>query len=273
MLFCSIFTSDPIFPPGSQSQDTDICTIIGTNKLCVQRDVIGVRGENVILPCWFNHREGNNIKNLSLVWNKYYNYRHNIIFRSFTKYAHEQFKGRIQGVGNPSEGDGMVRIRDLKMEDEGTYVCRFEFHEKMFFLSSHISSCGFEAMEGKRTRLRFVNSSTSWSLFCEAEAKPRPKITWWNPQGLLLNGSETKIISGYNITREDPEGNYSCLVQNQHGTGKGFVFYEGFEGTSETRGITGILVGRSSAIILVFLLVFVLIYYLCKKQGNPSGEE
>ena len=126
-----------------------------------------------------------------------------------------------------------------------------------------------------------MNSSTSWRLFCEAEAKPGPNITWWNPQGLLINGSETvvssnnqndlqKIISSYNITRKDPEGKYSCLVQNQHGTGKGFVFYGEFEGT---RGITGIVIGCTSAIILVLLLLIVLICYIYKKKQNPAQGE
>ena len=121
----------------------------GTKKLCVQRDVIGVRGEDVILPCRFNHNEGNKIKYLRLVWYKYYNDGFNITFMSFTKYTHERFKGRIQTVGNPSEGDGTVRIRDLKMEDEGTYMCGFWFTQGIA-----LSLVGFNTSEEKGTRLR-----------------------------------------------------------------------------------------------------------------------
>ena len=86
-----------------------------------------------------------------------------------------------------------------------------------------------------------MHSSTSWRLFCKAEAKQRQNITWWNPHGLLLNGNDRlviardqnyiqEIIGVYNIKEEDPEGNYSCLVQNQHGVAKGFVFYKSSEG-------------------------------------------
>ena len=124
----------------------------GTKKLCVQRDVIGVRGEDVILPCRFNHNEGNNITIMSFVWDKYYNNRDTLIFKSSTKYTHERFKGRIQIVGNPSEGDGTVRIRDLKMEDEGTYKCGIWFYKRTQWRTWYRD--GFYASEEKQTRLR-----------------------------------------------------------------------------------------------------------------------
>ena len=124
----------------------------GTKEVCVQRDVIGVRGEDVILPCRFNHNEGNNITDLSFVWYKNYNYRYNFIFMSLTNDTHEGFKGRIQTVGNPSEGDGTVRIRDLKMEDEGTYMCVFWFYEGTQWRTWN--PVVFSASEEKRTRLR-----------------------------------------------------------------------------------------------------------------------
>uniref|UniRef100_A0A8C4QVM4 Ig-like domain-containing protein n=1 Tax=Eptatretus burgeri TaxID=7764 RepID=A0A8C4QVM4_EPTBU len=266
----------------------------GTKKLCVQHNVIGVQGEAVILPCLFNHNERNNITDLSFILYKYYNNsRYNMIINSSTNDTDVGFKERIQTVGNPSEGDGSVRIRDLKKEDEGTYGCRCEFREWRSWWSSW-HRVGFEAREGKQTRLRvdvspkilriwkdFVNSSTSWRLFCEAEAKPRPNITWWNPLGHLLDGNEMKenthhqnesqiIISSYNITGEDPGGNYSCLVQNQHGTVKRFVFSGAFEGTSETRGITGIVIGCSTALILVLLLLIVFGFLIYKKKRNPA---
>ena len=121
----------------------------GTKEVCVQRDVIGVRGEDVILPCRFNHNEGNKITNLNLVWYKDYNH---FLFMSFTKYTHKRSKGSIQTVGNPSEGDGTVRIRDLNMEDEATYGCWFSFSDRTQGRTRYPD--GFDASEEKRTRLR-----------------------------------------------------------------------------------------------------------------------
>uniref|UniRef100_UPI0035901A09 uncharacterized protein n=1 Tax=Myxine glutinosa TaxID=7769 RepID=UPI0035901A09 len=188
---------------GSHIHETYNCTMEGTKKLCVQREVMGVRGEDVILPCRFNHSKGNNITNLNLVLSKYFSSGHNVvIFNNFNNDTDGGFNGRIQTVGSLSEGDGSVRIRYLKIEDEGTYRCRFEFDEWRSSLSSWHHGA-LEARKGKETTVRvdvypkilhvwreFVNSSTSWKLFCEAEAKPRPNITWWNPQGHLVNGSE-----------------------------------------------------------------------------------
>uniref|UniRef100_UPI00358F39CA cell adhesion molecule 4-like n=1 Tax=Myxine glutinosa TaxID=7769 RepID=UPI00358F39CA len=277
----------------SHIHDTYNCTMEGTKKLCVQREVMGVRGADVILPCRFNHSEGNNIKDLSLVLYKYYNSRYNFIFNSSTNDTDGGFHSRIQTVGILSGGDGSVRIRDLKMEDEGTYRCRFEFYELRSWWSSWHHGA-LEARERKQTTVRvdvspkilhvwreFVNSSTSWKLFCEAEAKPRPNITWWNPQGHLVNGSEVmeiqnhqnelqKIVSSYNITGEDLEGNYSCLVKNQHGTADGFVMYGEMEGTSEERGTTGAMIGCSTALILFLLLLIVFGFLIYKKKRNPA---
>ena len=124
----------------------------GTKKLCVQHNVIGVQDEAVILPCMFNDNEGNNITDLSFVLYKYDNSRYKVIINSSTNDTDGEFKGRIQTVGNPSEGDGSVRIRDLKREDEGTYMCRFEFTERKG--SWGWWSASFDAIYGKQTRLR-----------------------------------------------------------------------------------------------------------------------
>uniref|UniRef100_A0A8C4R7H9 Immunoglobulin V-set domain-containing protein n=1 Tax=Eptatretus burgeri TaxID=7764 RepID=A0A8C4R7H9_EPTBU len=95
-------------------------------ELCAQRELIGLWGEDVILPCLFNHSERNTIKDVHLLLYKTKRSTENILYNSSSNYTHESFKGRVQSVGNPSEGDGSVRIRDLKMEDEGTFICRFD---------------------------------------------------------------------------------------------------------------------------------------------------
>uniref|UniRef100_A0A8C4RAG0 Immunoglobulin domain-containing protein n=1 Tax=Eptatretus burgeri TaxID=7764 RepID=A0A8C4RAG0_EPTBU len=102
----------------TQTRDTNVCTIKEMMELCVQREVIGVRGEDAILPCLFHHNEGNNTSELVFILYKGNDFIYDSMSRS---------KGRIQTVGNPSEGDGTVRIIDLKMEDEGTYGCGFRF--------------------------------------------------------------------------------------------------------------------------------------------------
>uniref|UniRef100_A0A8C4NDJ5 Ig-like domain-containing protein n=1 Tax=Eptatretus burgeri TaxID=7764 RepID=A0A8C4NDJ5_EPTBU len=234
---------------GLQIQTTDVCTKVGTIKLCVEREVIGVRGDDLILPCQLSHNEGNNIKDFIFIWYKFYSGKPNVIFKSSENVMRDSFKGRIQSLGNSNMGNGSVRIRDLKMEDQGMYKCRFEFYMWGGWFSRW-NYDGFQAGTGKDTNVRVdvrpkilevhrevMNSSTSWKLFCEAEVKPTPNISWRNPEDLLGNGSEIlvnlkyqnelqMIITKHNITEEDRDGNYSCLIWNQLSVEKEFIFYK-----------------------------------------------
>ena len=119
------------FPTESRNLDKDNCTIEDKGggivlELCVQYEVIGVRGEDVILPCQFYHSNLNILKDLRLlVKNK--GTKGNVVYNSSSNETREDFKGRIELVGNPSSGDGTVSIRHLRMGDQGVYLCRFEW--------------------------------------------------------------------------------------------------------------------------------------------------
>uniref|UniRef100_A0A8C4R3S2 Ig-like domain-containing protein n=1 Tax=Eptatretus burgeri TaxID=7764 RepID=A0A8C4R3S2_EPTBU len=293
IILCKILLSE-----SQSSQDTNHCTIEEIKhdgilmELCVQREVIGVRSEDVTLPCWFHHNQANNVKRLSLILSRAYADESNVvILDSATNFIGESFEGRIQIVGNPSEGEGTVRIRDLKMEDEGMYVCRFEFTilKMTWFSGDKWRPSGFQAKEGKRTELRIdvhprilhiwrevVNSSTSWRLLCEAEAKPRPIITWWNPQGLLVYGSESvvspndqnqfQIVSSLNMRRGDPEGKYSCLVRNKYGVAKDFVFFEELETTVKES------IAVVCSITLIGVIILIVVGFIIYKKQQTTGE-
>uniref|UniRef100_UPI00358E40B8 immunoglobulin superfamily member 10-like isoform X3 n=1 Tax=Myxine glutinosa TaxID=7769 RepID=UPI00358E40B8 len=175
----------------------------------------------------------------------------------------------------------IVNVYEIKEEDpEGNYSCLVQ--------NEHGAVKGFVYYKSMRPKIlrvwrEFLNSSCSWRLLCEVEAKPRPNITWWHPQG-LLNGSEIlvssnnynefqKIISSYNLTKEDTEGNYSCVVHNEYGAVKKSVFHVESKKKSGAQGITGSVLGGSIASILVIVLLLVVwVYYIYKKQPNPSKE-
>uniref|UniRef100_A0A8C4QDM5 Ig-like domain-containing protein n=1 Tax=Eptatretus burgeri TaxID=7764 RepID=A0A8C4QDM5_EPTBU len=240
-----------VFPTGSQTKDTYNCTIevkpAGIKiELCAQRNVIGFRGEDVVLPCLFECSKQNTLSNLHLLFVKdkliKENPKLNLVYNSSSKYTSYDFKGRIEPVGNPSSGDGSLQIRDLRMEDERTYVCRFQW------TNSDGREEGFESRHAKRPKLQVdvhpkilriqsdFNSSTSWGLLCQAKAKPSPNITWLNPQGHLINEGEATVVamdqnkiryvSFLNRTEDDPEGNYTCLVKNKDGTTTGNVIFD-----------------------------------------------
>jgi len=111
-----------------------------------------VRGEDVILPFQFNHSNLNTFKDLHLLLFKdrrmRENPKHNVVYNSSSNQTREDFKGRIEPVGNPSSGDGTVRIRHLRMEDQGEYTCRFEWTK------SNGEREGFTVRKWKTTNLQ-----------------------------------------------------------------------------------------------------------------------
>uniref|UniRef100_UPI00358EAD7C sialic acid-binding Ig-like lectin 15 n=1 Tax=Myxine glutinosa TaxID=7769 RepID=UPI00358EAD7C len=284
-------------PTGQQIQNTNNCTMENkrgiTLELCAQREVIGIRGEDVILPCRFHHSKQNTFKDLYLVLYKKKSRKGKkaqnvIIYNSSSNSPRDDFKGRIEPVGNPGEGDGSVRIRNLTMEDQGRYRCRFEWRK------SNGPKDGFTTGKNKLTNLHidvrpkilnisraFVNSSNSWKLFCEAEAKPEPNITWWSPQGLNLNASQVgvdemypkkpqKIYSSLIITNKLIEGKFKCLVQNMHGEDHKYVT---FEQKSQKVSWSLVLWTTLLSIVLLLLLLTVGFYIFqkkCKNQGRTG---
>uniref|UniRef100_UPI00358FB078 uncharacterized protein n=1 Tax=Myxine glutinosa TaxID=7769 RepID=UPI00358FB078 len=297
-IFCALMMMILVSVPTAQEiYATNNCTIVEKGgvvifKFCAQREVIGIRGEEVILPCRFYHIKQNTFKDLYLVLYKNKGNRHNpkqnSVYNSSSNYTADDFKGRIEPAGNPGEGDGSVRIRNLTMEDQERYQFRFEWTK------SNGKKDGCSIPESRRTNLQvdvrpkilnisraFVNSSNSWKLFCEAEAKPEPNITWWSPQGLKLNASQVGVdemypkkpqhfMSGLIITNKLIEGKFKCLVQNMHGEDHKYV---SFEQKSQKVSWSLVLWTTLLSIVLLLLLLTVGFYIFqkkCKNQGRTG---
>ena len=129
-----------------------------------------------------------------------------------------------------------------------------------------------------------MSSSNSWRMVCEAEAKPKPNITWLNPKGLPINGTKItsstnvqnefphsisvyNIISVFNITEENPEGKYTCLVENKYNKAQDHVIHLITTGNGSSQWI---VVGCSIALILVLLLLFAVGLRIYRKKRNHS---
>uniref|UniRef100_A0A8C4QR96 Ig-like domain-containing protein n=1 Tax=Eptatretus burgeri TaxID=7764 RepID=A0A8C4QR96_EPTBU len=126
----------------------------------------------------------------------------------------------------------------------------------------------------------FVNSGTSWRLFCEAKAKPRPNITWWNPRGLLLNESQVLIeqddpnkvqiiISTLNITNNEREWRYWCLAQNKHGTAHQRIDFC----KKPVHGVSWPIVAWSTSLCLVLLVLAVGLSLYIKNWKRNEGTQ
>uniref|UniRef100_UPI00358FBE6A uncharacterized protein n=1 Tax=Myxine glutinosa TaxID=7769 RepID=UPI00358FBE6A len=275
---------------GARNLDTENCTIEekGTKRLelCVEREVIGLRGGSATFPCSFTYQSNKwKIKNLTFVifTHRSKNGKRITGYRDKGRIEKmKRFEGRVEKMEKPEQGLWSMKINNLRVEDENTYVCRFMYNESEDGGNWRIS--GFDARQKIRTKLRvdvqpkildiskeFVHSSNSWRVICEGEAKPGPNITWLNPKGLPVNGAKIasspngknglqNIISTFNITGEDPEGQYTCLVKNKYGMAQDHV----------NTGKQWIVIGCSIALSLVLLLLFAVGLHIYRKKRNPG---
>uniref|UniRef100_UPI00358F2646 carcinoembryonic antigen-related cell adhesion molecule 1-like n=1 Tax=Myxine glutinosa TaxID=7769 RepID=UPI00358F2646 len=278
---------------GAGNLDTENCTIEekGTKclELCVEREVIGFRGGSATFPCSFTYQSNKwKIKNLTFVIFTHHSKNGKRITGYDDKGGIEKmkrFEGRVEKMEKPKQGLWSMEINNLRVEDENTYVCRFMYNESEDGINWGKS--GFEPRNGKRTKLwvdvqpkilniskEFVNSSNSWRVICEGEAKPGPNITWLNPKGLPVNGAKIasspngknglqNITSTLTITGEDPEGQYTCLVKNKYGMAQDHVIH------LTNTGKQWIVIGCSIALSLVLLLLFAVGLHIYRKKRNP----
>uniref|UniRef100_UPI00359019BA uncharacterized protein n=1 Tax=Myxine glutinosa TaxID=7769 RepID=UPI00359019BA len=288
-----------ILPSGAENLDTENCTIDekGTKRLelCVEREVIGFRGGSATFPCSFTYQSNRwKIKNLTFVifTHRSKNGKRITGYRDKGRIEKmKRFEGRVEKMEKPEQGLWSMEINNLRVEDENTYVCRFIYNESEDGINWRIS--GFTPRIGKRTKLRvdvqpkildiskeFVNSSNSWRVICEGEAKPGPNITWFNPKGLPVNGAKIasspngknglqNIISTFNITGEDPEGQYTCLVKNKYGTAQDHVVFTPTAAPQGNDTSQWVVIGCSIALSLVLLLLFAVGLHIYRKKRNP----
>uniref|UniRef100_UPI00358F8390 sialic acid-binding Ig-like lectin 15 isoform X2 n=1 Tax=Myxine glutinosa TaxID=7769 RepID=UPI00358F8390 len=301
-LYVSFLMLCGFYCTGAGNLDTENCTIEekGTRRLelCVEREVIGLRGGSATFPCSFTYQSNRwKIKNLTFVIFTHHSENGETIMRYNYKGTIEKmkrFEGRVEKMEKPEQGLWSMKINNLRVEDENTYVCRFMFNESEYGINRGKS--GFEPRNGKRTKLRvdvhpkilniskeFVNSSNSWRVVCEGEAKPGPNITWLNPKGHLVNETEIalspngqnglqNIISTFNITGEDPEGQYTCLVKNKYGTAQDHVIFTPTAAPQSNDISQWIVIGCSIALGLLLLLLFAVGLHIYRKKRNQMEE-
>uniref|UniRef100_A0A8C4QP75 Ig-like domain-containing protein n=1 Tax=Eptatretus burgeri TaxID=7764 RepID=A0A8C4QP75_EPTBU len=208
---------------------------------------------------------------------------------------------RLQPLGNTNEGNGSVKITDVRVEDEGTYTFRFEYYQLNWGVMWNYVA--FQTRVGKGTTLQvhvrpnirriwkeFDNSGRPSVLKCEAEAKPEPKISWLNPQGQLVNavdllnhskppnGLITKI-SSLNIMGEGQDGVYICMVENKYAKVQKHLIIEESEKNNITRfsnkSKLWFIVGGVAAVITPLVLLLIVFKWRCQssREGSVARAE
>ncbi|XP_078416744.1 uncharacterized protein LOC144692089 [Cetorhinus maximus] len=89
--------------------------------------VSGTEGDSVTLPCMFT--PNNSLTLTTVTWLRKEPYQHVVTFRaqSSGSWAAVNAVNRYKFAGNPKKGDMSIRINELNVEDNHTYLCLVEY--------------------------------------------------------------------------------------------------------------------------------------------------
>ncbi|XP_039858296.1 V-set domain-containing T-cell activation inhibitor 1-like isoform X2 [Simochromis diagramma] len=178
--------------------------------------------DGVILPCSLSTNE--NIESMLFDWKiegtvpqknvflyddgKYYNYG--------LSGQDEEFKDRVSHF--PEElkhGNASIRIKKTRLEDNGTYLCKFPK------LKPEIRTFRIELVVGAaQPSVTILNQTDDWALLqCDVQSgSPRPTVEWWDSNNQTIPSDDphvSKIGDRFYITVSTTvkkDDNYCCVA-------------------------------------------------------------
>ncbi|XP_078070018.1 sialic acid-binding Ig-like lectin 15 [Mustelus asterias] len=215
-----------------QSSFQTILVVAGQSD---SRAVTGVKGDSVTLSCTFNPPQ-HSPSSLTVLWMKRNPHKASTVFSctrslgagsGYTDRVTVNEGDRYELIGNTTQGDASLRMRNLQLIDTDDYFCHV-----------HIRNGNRENVTQDVMQLQVVvpatilellavsDDVTGESIVCRVEAVPPANITWIDPEGSSVPGNSTDTT----VTREldkhqaigefrNPilRGTYSCVAVNEHG--------------------------------------------------------
>ncbi|KAJ7304069.1 hypothetical protein JRQ81_011591 [Phrynocephalus forsythii] len=213
------------------------------------------RGRSLYMPCQFTYRESDASSRegkISVYWFKISEGGWFCFYKTFTwnqcfpgllmatndnqQTLESSAQNRFYVVGDPNQGNCSFLIVDAHPEDEGSYYLRIEGNSKLKFsysssehTSPHImlieqprnirimKTEGYQQLDLSSQNLMQVmaREGDSVSLFCRADGKPTPDMTW-----VKLNHTGTISMDGslhFPWIKVEDAGEYQCQAENQLG--------------------------------------------------------
>ncbi|XP_076740461.1 butyrophilin-like protein 10 [Maylandia zebra] len=181
--------------------------------------------DGAILPCSLSTNE--NIESMLFDWKiegtvpqknvflyddgKYYNYG--------LSGQDEEFKDRVSHF--PEElkhGNASIRIKKTRLEDNGTYLCKFPK------LKPEIRTFRIELVVGAaQPSVTILNQTDDWALLqCDVQSgSPRPTVEWWDSNNQTIPSDDphvSKIGDRFYITVSTTvkkDDNYCCVATQE----------------------------------------------------------
>ncbi|GCC37643.1 sialic acid-binding Ig-like lectin 12 [Chiloscyllium punctatum] len=197
--------------------------------------VTGKKGGSATLPCAFNPPEWLS-QSVTVLWMKDDPHEESIVLnqtRSLNAGSHYTNSVTVNEgqqyelIGDLTQGDASIRIRDLRLNDSSDYFChvhiRIENQENVTQDVLRLQAFApATILELSSVRENGIGNT----IVCQVEGEPLANITWVDPEGTLVPGdSRDTIVSrvpGRHQTLgkfRNPalRGTYSCVAENEHG--------------------------------------------------------
>ncbi|XP_067885297.1 sialic acid-binding Ig-like lectin 15 [Heterodontus francisci] len=197
--------------------------------------VSGKKRDSVTLSCTFNPPDLY-LTSITVLWMKENPHKESTVFnhtRSFDPGSYYtdpiivNEDNRFELIGNPTQGNASIRMRDLQLNDSSDYFCHV-----------HVKNGGGENVTQDVVKLQVVAPATILELsavndnisgdtiMCRVEGEPPANITWIDPENNTLpedsnSATVTRVPDKHQTVGEflNPtlRGTYSCVAVNEHG--------------------------------------------------------
>ncbi|XP_078416828.1 uncharacterized protein LOC144692173 [Cetorhinus maximus] len=197
--------------------------------------VTGKKGDSATLPCTFSP-PGWLASSITVLWMKENPYKESTVFnhtRSLGAGSHDTVSvtvnegDRYELIGNTTQGDASLRLRDLWLNDSSDYFCHV-----------HIKHRNVEKVTQDVMRLQVVapatilelstvgDDTTGMTIVCRVEGEPPANVTWMDPENSTVPGDSgdttvTRVTGKHQTIGKflipKLRGTYSCVAVNEHG--------------------------------------------------------
>ncbi|XP_076438813.1 neogenin-like [Babylonia areolata] len=117
-------------------------------------------------------------------------------------------------------GSGTLHIRDIQIEDDGTYTCRAYNAEDSVDADATVTVLVAPYFVKKPANV-FAHISADVRLECQAEGTPAPDLTWYKNGERLYPSDYFQLVGGSNLQilglLDRDEGIYQCFADNALG--------------------------------------------------------
>ncbi|XP_067838218.1 sialic acid-binding Ig-like lectin 12 isoform X3 [Heptranchias perlo] len=238
------------------------------------------KGDSAALPCTFSPPD-QYPSNITVLWMKENPWKESVVF-SQTRSLRDGSdsvtvnKGeRYQLIGDPTQGDASIRMRDLGLNDTSKYFCHV-----------HVKNGDGENVTQDEMRLQVVapatilelsvvtDNITGDTIVCKVEGEPPANITWIDPENSALPGNSTTVTQLLEkhqtvgeILNPTLRGNYRCVAVNEHGRDVRQIHLWATE-----RDMLTISLYIGSAILFILLVLIGFTVWRLKKNPQEPGS-